>query len=115
MSNLFAGVPSSPPDEHLDVILETPAFRLERIVSRGHASPPGFWYDQDGDEWVVLVSGRATLRFEDEPKPRTLVPGDHLLIAAHRRHRVDWAAANEPTIWLALHVKAPPGGRPAAP
>jgi cupin 2 domain-containing protein len=104
--NLFDDIPAAGPDEHVETLLETPAFRLERIVSRGHVSSPGFWYDQNTDEWVLLLSGRARLRFEDEPTARELRHGDHVLVAAHRRHRVDWTTPDEPTTWLALHWRA---------
>ena len=63
--NLFAGIPPEMPEEVFQEILRTETFRIERIVSRGQASPPGFWYDQETDEWVLLVSGSATLRFDD--------------------------------------------------
>lgn len=100
--NLF-DVPASLPDERIDALLETAALRLERIVSTGQATPAGEWYDQDRDEWVVVLRGSAALRFEDEAAPRELRAGDHVLIAAHRRHRVEWTDAREPTVWLALH------------
>ena len=92
--------------EQIDVLLETAGVRLERIVSMAHATPAGEWYDQDADEWVALLSGSAALRFEDEATPRELRRGDCLLIAAHRRHRVEWTDAREPTIWLALHLRS---------
>ena len=75
--------------------------RLERIVSSGHATAPGEWMDQAWDEWVLLVSGRAGLTLEGS-EPLTLSPGDHLLIPAHRRHRVDFTET--PTVWLAVHL-----------
>ena len=103
MNNLFANVPAGSPDESLDVVVDSAGVRLERIVSFGHASPPGHWYDQDMNEWVVLLRGAARFRFEDEPEARVLTPGDWVDIRAHRRHRVDWTAEGEPTIWLALH------------
>jgi hypothetical protein len=59
-------------------------------VSTGQASPPDFWYDQDVGEWVLLLSGAAEIRFEDEAEPRKLIPGDWITIEAHRRHRVNW-------------------------
>jgi cupin 2 domain-containing protein len=105
MPNLFDDIHPRQPDEQVDVLAETAAFRLERIVSQAHATAPGEWYDQDGDEWVALVSGSAWLRFEDEPAPRELEPGDWLLIPAHRRHRVERTDAREPTVWLALHYR----------
>ncbi|WP_342593609.1 cupin [Ancylobacter gelatini] len=79
-----------------------PGLRIERIVSQGQSSPPGFWYEQAQAEWVLLVSGEAWLRFEDEAAPRRLLPGDHLLIAPLRRHRVDETAAGMPTVWLTV-------------
>jgi cupin 2 domain-containing protein len=102
--NLFDDLPRALPAERIDVLLETPRVRLERIVSTAHATPPGEWMDQDRDEWVVVLRGRAGLRFEHEATPRELRPGDHVLIPAHARHRVDWTSAEEPTVWLALFV-----------
>ena len=107
-TNLFAGPPRPLPEELVEVLLRGRGCRLERIVSTAHATPPGQWYDQETTEWVAVLRGRAALRFEDEPGPRTLGPGDHVLIAAHRRHRVEWTDSAEPTIWLALHYEATP-------
>jgi cupin 2 domain-containing protein len=103
MSNLFAGIPIMLPDELVETLAVGTRFRLERIVSRGHATPPGEWYDQAAAEWVVLLSGAARLRFADENEARPLQPGDWLLIPARRRHRVEWTDAGGDTIWLALH------------
>ncbi|MCG8543778.1 MAG: cupin domain-containing protein, partial [Alphaproteobacteria bacterium] len=89
--------------------LETETVLLERILSTGHATPAGEWYDQPRAEWVVVLRGRAGLRFEDEETVRTLNPGDHLLIPAHARHRVEWTSDTEPTVWLALHLPMPTG------
>jgi len=79
-----------------------PGLRLERIVSLGQASPPGFWYDQPEGEWVLLLAGAARLRFADETEVRLVGPGDWLDIAPHRRHRVDWTDPESPTLWLAV-------------
>lgn len=86
--------------ERFEDLLTRPGVRLERIVSSGQSSPPGEWMDQASDEWVLLVAGRAGLTLEGDT-PLTLGPGDHLLIPAHRRHRVDWTET--PTVWLAVH------------
>ena len=104
-SNLFAAVPTALADELMEPLIETKSLRLERIVSAGHVTPEGDWYDQDRPEWVVLLSGGATLRFEDEAEPVGLRPGDHVLIPAHRRHRVEWTDPNQQTVWLALHYR----------
>lgn len=101
---LFAGgeVPTSSAEE-FETLLSRPGVRVERIVSTGQASPPGFWYDQDVGEWVALLSGAAELQFEDETEPRRLAPGDWITIDAHRRHRVNWTDPAQPTVWLAIH------------
>ena len=102
--NLFADLPASPlPEERIDSLLAKPGLRLERIVSTGQASPPGFWYEQPRAEWVALLSGSAGLRFEDEANERPLAAGDWLFIAARRRHRIEWTDGTAPTVWLALH------------
>ncbi|NLB05774.1 MAG: cupin, partial [Desulfobulbaceae bacterium] len=89
--NLFAGIGEGKRDEGLlTTLAKRPGVHIERIVSTGQASPPGFWYDQDWGEWVVLLSGAALLRFADEDEPRHLGPGDWVDIPAHCRHRVEW-------------------------
>ena len=103
MDNLFAEPLTPLPEELVEELVRSGGARLERIVSLGHATPPGQWYDQDSNEWVVLLRGAAALRFEDEPEPRVLAPGDWIDIRAHRRHRVEWTAPSKPTVWLALH------------
>ena len=77
--------------------------RIERIVSNGQASPTGFWYDQPDDEFVVLLTGTARLRFEDGDVTLDMTPGDWVEIAAHVRHRVESTQADPPTVWLAVH------------
>jgi cupin 2 domain-containing protein len=99
--NLFADLPASAAAEQFLELLSRPGLRIERIVSTGQASPPGFWYDQSQAEWVLVLQGEARLVFEDEPATRLLRPGDFVDIAPHRRHRVESTAA--PTVWLAVH------------
>jgi cupin 2 domain-containing protein len=102
-SNIFADIPRNLSEEEIAVLAQFPGARIERIVSTGQASPPGFWYDQDKPEWVVVLSGSAGLSFEGEAAPRVLRAGDHMLIPPHVRHRVEWTDADAPTIWLAVH------------
>lgn len=101
--NLFAAPTSRTSEEVFEELIRGNGFKLERIVSTGQATPMGQWYDQDQDEWVVLLSGSAAIMLEDESEPRTLRPGDYLHIAARRRHRVEWTDPQQPTVWLALH------------
>jgi len=105
--NLLRDLPASLKDERFETLLKTPGLTLERIVSTGQTTPEGEWYDQDRDGWVVLLQGGAQLLFEGEAAPRPLVPGDHVLIPAHARHRVTWTDPDVPTVWLALHFDAP--------
>jgi cupin 2 domain-containing protein len=102
--NLFKQLPrSTEKNEQFSELLKRPGLRIERIVSTGQASPPNFWYDQPGAEWVLLIQGEAKLRFADEAEARHLQAGDYLDIAAQRKHRVDWTPLGEITIWLAIH------------
>jgi cupin 2 domain-containing protein len=105
--NLFAALPDARAEERFEVIGGSGAARVERIVSHGQASPAGFWYDQDEDEWVALLAGRARVEIEGEAAPVELAPGDWLELPAHRRHRVSWTTPEEPTVWLAFFY--PPG------
>lgn len=105
-ANLFADLPTGLPAELVTVLGDTGQVRIERIVSHGHESPDGFWYDQPHHEWVAVLKGAARLEFEDGTLE--MKPGDWVDIPAHRRHRVAWTTPDEPTVWLAVHY-----GRPA--
>ncbi len=99
--NIFDDIPRALAAEWTERLAGDDGARVERIVSRGHASPPDFWYDQPQTEWVMVVRGSARLRFDDG----TLLEmraGDHVTIAPHRRHRVDWTAPDQDTVWLAV-------------
>jgi cupin 2 domain-containing protein len=104
LGNLFTGIPPELPAELLQVLWQVPGLRLERIVSRGHVTPAGQWYDQDTDEWVVLLTGAARLRVEGRSELLELHPGDYVLLPAHLRHRVEWTDPGQDSVWLALHV-----------
>ncbi len=66
--NLFSNIPESFPEEIFETLLENNRFKLERIISSGQSMPAGKWFDQETDEWVVLLKGKAGLRFENESK-----------------------------------------------
>jgi len=103
--NLFDQIPESLAGELFDRLVETPQLRIERILSRGHSTPPGQWYDQDWHEWVILLTGSAGLLFEGEAKVIGLKPGEYVNIPAHQRHRVEWTDSQQTTVWLAIHYK----------
>ncbi|MSQ20141.1 MAG: cupin domain-containing protein [Betaproteobacteria bacterium] len=103
LTNIFAELDANPEAERLTELLARPGVRIERIVSQGQASPPGFWYDEPQREWVIVLAGAARVRFEDEAADRVLQPGDFVEIMPHRRHRLAWTDPDQPTIWLAVH------------
>lgn len=101
MTNLLTPPEGALDEELFERLVERRDLRIERIVSYGHASPEGFYYDQDEHEWIALLSGEARLSFDDG-EMITLRPGDTYEIVARRRHRVEWTKPGEPTIWLAV-------------
>ena len=103
MNNLFADIPATVPEEIFQTLLTGSNLRVERIVSLGHSSPDRFWFDQNENEWVLLLKGAAKLRFDNSDEPIAMIPGSFINIPAHQRHRVEWTKPDEPTIWLAIH------------
>jgi cupin 2 domain-containing protein len=65
MKNIFDTVPENLPDEQFEQLLESGSVRIERIISKGHRSPKSGWYDQEQNEWVIVLRGEAILSFED--------------------------------------------------
>lgn len=102
MANLFDDLPVQSRDEVIVELLSRKGIRIERIVSTGQSTPEDAPYDQDHDEWVLLLQGAAGL-WIDGQKEHSLCPGDHLFIPAHHVHRVTWTAPGESTVWLAIH------------
>ncbi|HNQ62953.1 MAG TPA: cupin domain-containing protein [Syntrophorhabdaceae bacterium] len=101
--NIFECLHKTDDDEYFETMLEANNFKLERIISNGQITPCGQWYDQERDEWVVLLTGAAVIMFEDEAEPIIMKPGDYINIPAHKRHRVEWTDQSQKTVWLALH------------
>ena len=106
MNNLFANLHTEIPSELIESLLEKPGVRIERIVSHGQVTADGEWYDQEENEWVIVLRGRARLRLEGDEQTLEMGPGDYLDIPAHQRHRVEWTDTDEPTIWLAVFYEA---------
>jgi cupin 2 domain-containing protein len=102
VENFFQGIPPHLPAELVQTLAKEGEVRIERIVSHGHCSPEGFWYDQAQHEWVLVLSGAARLEFEGGVVVE-MRPGHFLDIPAHRRHRVAWTTPEGPTVWLAVH------------
>ncbi|MGF1760481.1 cupin domain-containing protein [Photobacterium sagamiensis] len=102
MANLFSQIPSTLPEEIFQDLVKTDSVRIERIISRGHSTPSGDWYDQEENEWVLVVKGEAKLLFEEEMKVVHLNEGDYINIPANQRHQVTWTSPDKETIWLAV-------------
>ena len=103
-SNLFESIPETInylPNEIFEELVKSNKVRIERILSQGHASAPSDWYDQDENEWLMVVQGQGKLEFKDG-KLLELFVGDHLNIPARTKHRVAWTDPDQVTIWLAV-------------
>jgi len=101
MKNLLTSIPAAGRGEIIEQILNTGSVRIERIISMGHTSPASGWYDQDEDEWVLVLQGAGKITFENGSE-FLLCPGDSLDIYAHQKHRVSWTDPAAATIWLAI-------------
>jgi cupin 2 domain-containing protein len=75
---------------------------IEHIVSSATVEPID--YDQDRDEWVVVLEGAATLAVDvpDGTETVDLAAGDWVLLPARWRHRV--VRTTTGTRWLAVHL-----------
>lgn len=98
MQNLFSPNPNALRKEQFDTLLKTQAVTIEKITSNDQTSSQ--WYDQNEDEWVVIIEGEGSLLFEDG-REISLQKGEHLYIPKHTKHKVTYTAS--PTIWLAVH------------
>jgi len=101
-SNIFESIPKDLKDEFFQELVKKDSLKIERIVSYGHTTTEFEWYNQDSDEWVILLKGEAILSFIDEDDVR-LKAGDYINIAAFKKHKVSWTLPNEESIWLAVH------------
>ncbi len=100
--NLFESIPEQISDEVFDLLIDNDAVKIERIISKGHTSPESGWYDQECNEWVIVLKGEARILIENEGE-QYLVPGSYINIPAHQKHKVTWTKAGTETIWLAIH------------
>jgi cupin 2 domain-containing protein len=100
--HLYQNIPQQLPQEISECLARGNNVKIERIVSKGHRSPPDFWYDQNDNEWVVLLKGEAELRFQEGNRLIRLTEGMYLNIRAHEKHRVEWTRNDADTVWLAV-------------
>ena len=101
-TNIFESIPKNLENEVFELLVSKETIKIERIVSKGHASPKSGWYDQDNNEWVIVLQGEAVLSFENDVDVR-LKSGDYINILAGKKHKVSWTQPDIETIWLAVH------------
>jgi len=106
LKNIFNRIPRDIPKEIFEEIVSVKNCRIQRIISKGQSTPDGQWYDQDQDEWVILLQGSAGLLFEGSDNLINLQPGDYLHIPANAKHRVEWTDQSQETIWLAVRYNS---------
>ena len=102
MNNIFDAIPENIDTEIFELLAKSETTRIERIISKGHKSPDSGWYDQDENEWVLVLRGEAILLFEDGTSVN-LKAGDYINIPAHKKHKVEWTDPEIETVWLAVH------------
>lgn len=103
INNIFSNIPEVIPEEIFETIIQSGSVRIERIVSLNHNTPDGNWYDQDWDEWVIVLKGSAVIEFDNNDIVNLGV-GDYCFIGSHQKHRVLATSFDEATIWLAVHI-----------
>lgn len=100
-SNIFANIPKEIEEELFENIVSKENINIKRIISYGHTSPDSGWYDQDYNEWVILLQGEAIISFNNGDEVR-LKPGDYINIPSHTKHKVSWTKPNTKSVWLAI-------------
>ena len=102
LKNIFESIPDNLDEEFFEQLVQNENIKIERIISKGHRSPESGWYDQEQNEWVIVLKGEAIISFENG-KEVNLVEGSHINIPAHKKHKVSWTDPKAETIWLAIH------------
>lgn len=107
MANIFNLPPELPAEEYFEPLVSGDNVLIERIISAGQTTPVGEWYDQERDEWVILLQGEARVGYTDG-SIIVLKAGDYIFIPAHQKHRVEYTSSEPPCIWLAVHANLQP-------
>lgn len=102
LKNIFESIPDNLDEEIFEQLIQSDNVKIERIISKGHKSPESGWFDQEKNEWVIVLKGEAVISFENEIDVN-LKAGSHINIPAHKRHKVSWTDPKTETIWLAVH------------
>lgn len=102
-NNIYQNIPDYAKTEIFEDILKSENIRIERIISYGPESNDSEWYEQNENEWVILIEGKAKLIFEDSEL--ILEKGDHINIPAMKRHKVEIIEKENKCIWIAVFYK----------
>ena len=121
--NIYDKIPESITEEIIEIMYQNPHCKVERIISNGQITTENEWYDQDQEEWIILVQGEATIlieKLQEESSDKCnilncnikeescdkvhMVKGDTLLIKSHQKHRVIYTSQNPLCIWLCVFV-----------
>ena len=102
IKNIFSDIPESFHDELFEDIISTENFRIKRIISSRHTTPKDKWYDQDKNEWIMVLKGNAELLFEEGNQIIKMKEGDYINIPAHLKHRVEKTDDKQETVWLTV-------------
>lgn len=101
--NIFSEIPTSIPKEVFNSIIDKDGIKIERIISKGHTTEKDKWYNQEKNEWLIMLKGKAELLFKNNNQIIKMKKGDYLNISAHTEHRVTKTSKKEETIWLTIH------------
>ena len=98
---LLKNIPDASEDEVFENLFCDKKLRVERIVSKGQTTADDYWYDQNSNEFVVVLQGCGIVLFDDKREFK-LKKGDSLLIKSYQRHKVIFTDKTEETLWLAF-------------
>jgi cupin 2 domain-containing protein len=104
--NIFkiAELPTADGNEIFELLCKSENLKIKRIISTGQVTPDGEWYDQQENEWVILLQGTAKLEFKDG-RLEKLIAGDYLYLPSGTKHRVSFTSQAPPCIWLAVYFE----------
>jgi cupin 2 domain-containing protein len=94
--NIYALQNPKPDFETFATLYQNKTIKIEAI--RSHLLQPGKIYDQEQDEWVVLIRGNAQLRVED--KVVGLKEGESIFLPKHTLHQV--LSTSIDALWLGV-------------
>jgi len=101
LNNIFAEIPDELDNELMQVLQQSDNIKIQRIVSKGQVSPETGWYDQQQNEWVIVIKGEAVITFEQTEV--AMQAGSYINIPAHTRHKVSWTHPDLETVWLVVY------------